>query len=146
MALELHPDKGGDPEKFQELQEMKDRWTRRFLSRSSIGFLGLPGDDVVVVDWCGLSFGFSDSPLAILNSCGPTYVGLLTHTTLVFFHRETQERLTDIEKEEGEGDGKKENEEDPEEEDHSYVTSFPPFFFGGENLLGTYFSSEALTL
>lgn len=23
MALELHPDKGGDPEKFQELQEMK---------------------------------------------------------------------------------------------------------------------------
>lgn len=24
MALELHPDKGGDPEKFQELQEMKD--------------------------------------------------------------------------------------------------------------------------
>lgn len=25
MALELHPDKGGDPEKFQELQEMKDR-------------------------------------------------------------------------------------------------------------------------
>jgi len=27
MALELHPDKGGDPEKFQELQEMKDRLT-----------------------------------------------------------------------------------------------------------------------
>merc|ERR1711974_540415 len=25
MALELHPDKGGDPEKFQELQEMKER-------------------------------------------------------------------------------------------------------------------------
>jgi len=25
LALELHPDKGGDPEKFQELQEMKDR-------------------------------------------------------------------------------------------------------------------------
>jgi len=25
MALELHPDKGGDPEKFQELQEMKVR-------------------------------------------------------------------------------------------------------------------------
>ena len=24
MALELHPDKGGDPEKFQELQEMKE--------------------------------------------------------------------------------------------------------------------------
>merc|ERR1712217_737599 len=27
MALELHPDKGGDPEKFQELQEMKERLT-----------------------------------------------------------------------------------------------------------------------
>lgn len=27
MALELHPDKGGDPEKFQELQEMKVRGT-----------------------------------------------------------------------------------------------------------------------
>merc|ERR1712178_566299 len=27
MAHELHPDKGGDPEKFQELQEMKDRLT-----------------------------------------------------------------------------------------------------------------------
>merc|ERR1712190_711837 len=25
MALELHPDKGGGPEKFQELQEMKER-------------------------------------------------------------------------------------------------------------------------
>lgn len=25
MALELHPDKGGDPEKFQELQEMRER-------------------------------------------------------------------------------------------------------------------------
>eukprot|EP00930_Biecheleria_cincta_P086345 TRINITY_DN75654_c0_g1_i1.p1 TRINITY_DN75654_c0_g1~~TRINITY_DN75654_c0_g1_i1.p1 ORF type:complete len:604 (+),score=159.61 TRINITY_DN75654_c0_g1_i1:241-1812(+) len=25
MALELHPDKGGDPDKFQELQEMKER-------------------------------------------------------------------------------------------------------------------------
>lgn len=25
LALELHPDKGGDPEKFQELQEMKER-------------------------------------------------------------------------------------------------------------------------
>eukprot|EP00927_Polykrikos_kofoidii_P078263 TRINITY_DN7510_c0_g1_i4.p1 TRINITY_DN7510_c0_g1~~TRINITY_DN7510_c0_g1_i4.p1 ORF type:complete len:709 (-),score=156.83 TRINITY_DN7510_c0_g1_i4:174-2300(-) len=25
MALELHPDKGGDPEKFQELQDMKER-------------------------------------------------------------------------------------------------------------------------
>merc|ERR1712008_577806 len=25
LALELHPDKGGDPEKFQELVEMKDR-------------------------------------------------------------------------------------------------------------------------
>merc|ERR1712187_506912 len=25
MALELHPDKGGDPETFQELQEMKER-------------------------------------------------------------------------------------------------------------------------
>eukprot|EP00933_Yihiella_yeosuensis_P044656 TRINITY_DN39920_c0_g1_i1.p1 TRINITY_DN39920_c0_g1~~TRINITY_DN39920_c0_g1_i1.p1 ORF type:complete len:414 (-),score=142.61 TRINITY_DN39920_c0_g1_i1:106-1347(-) len=25
MALELHPDKGGDPEKFQELQEMKEK-------------------------------------------------------------------------------------------------------------------------
>merc|ERR1712187_633114 len=27
LALELHPDKGGDPEKFQELQEMKERLT-----------------------------------------------------------------------------------------------------------------------
>mmetsp|Transcript_69867 Transcript_69867/g.152433 ORF Transcript_69867/g.152433 Transcript_69867/m.152433 type:complete len:569 (+) Transcript_69867:131-1837(+) len=27
MALELHPDKGGDPEKFQELQEMRERLT-----------------------------------------------------------------------------------------------------------------------
>merc|ERR1719331_2246255 len=27
MALELHPDKGGDPEKFQKLQEMKERLT-----------------------------------------------------------------------------------------------------------------------
>jgi hypothetical protein len=27
MALELHPDKGGDPEQFQELQEMKERLT-----------------------------------------------------------------------------------------------------------------------
>merc|ERR1711953_107277 len=27
MALELHPDRGGDPEKFQELQEMKERLT-----------------------------------------------------------------------------------------------------------------------
>lgn len=50
MALELHPDKGGDPEKFQELQEMK-------------------------------------------------------------------ERLTEIEKEEENPDGKKENEDDPEEEE-----------------------------
>ena len=46
------------------------------------------------------------------------------------FFRETQERLTDIEKEEGEGDGKKENEEDPEEEDHSYVVPVPHIFWG----------------
>ena len=30
MALELHPDKGGDPEKFQELQEMKAAGGFRF--------------------------------------------------------------------------------------------------------------------
>ena len=39
MALELHPDKGGDPEKFQELQEMKDRCCR-FLSQWSSVFWG----------------------------------------------------------------------------------------------------------
>ena len=55
MALELHPDKGGDPEKFQELQEMKD-------------------PSFWLVNWCGLLWilGFSLVSLAIWNSCGPT--------------------------------------------------------------------------
>ena len=110
MALELHPDKGGDPEKFQELQEMKAAgpaglgllgWGRcaSFLLNPFWSFLWDGDDDDEEESWTVIHLSHSGSS----------------------FSTPLQERLTEIEKEEGDGE-KKDTVDDPEEEDRA------PFF------------------
>ena len=86
-------------------------------------FESIVGSLIGVACW-----GFSDSPWYLCSYWIPVARRRSSHTQLSCVKHRCQERLTDIEKEEGEGDGKKENEEDPEEEDHSCVV---PYFLGG---------------